>query len=79
MLSFQIVNEGKAVQICCDHDGMSILLEKLAQLIRDPDHVHLRSPASGGKDLSETTPFGEPALGNVIIDYSPDYTGGKSN
>ena len=40
MLSFQVVNEGNTIQICCDQDVVAILLEKLTQLIRDPDHVN---------------------------------------
>jgi len=74
MLSFHIENEGRAIQICCDHDGMAILLEKLATLVRAPSHVHLLTPSCGGKEISETGPFGDPSIPEVIIDFSPDYT-----
>jgi hypothetical protein len=73
MLSFQVVTNGNTVQIYCDHKGMAMLLEKLAALVRDPGHIHLRSQLSGGNELSEKCPFGEPALSEVIIDYQPDY------
>jgi hypothetical protein len=72
MLSFQVINNENTVQICCDHKGMATLLEKLAA--RDPNHIHLRSQSSGGNELSETCPFGTPALREVIIDYQPDYS-----
>ena len=73
MLSFEIIENGQAIQICCDQDGMAILLSKLARLIADPDHVHLRGPSAGGNDLSETNPFGDKALSEVTIDFSPNY------
>lgn len=73
MLCFNILPDGKTIQVHCDQHGMSVLLEKLAHLVRDPDHVHLRGPSAGGRELTETTPFGEPAACEVIIGYSPDY------
>jgi hypothetical protein len=79
MLSFQVVKDGRAIQICCDHEGMAILLETLASLVRDPDHAHLRGKSAGGNELSETSPFGEPALQEVTIDFSPDYGSQNSN
>jgi hypothetical protein len=75
VLSFGIVQDGKAIQICCDHEGMAILLRKLAFLVGNSGHVHLY----GGPDLSETSPFGDLAVGEVIIDYSPDYPVSGSN
>lgn len=74
MLSFEVVQDGAAIQICCDQHGMATLLGTLAQLVSQaPTHVHLRGPAAGGGELSATSPFGASALGEVIIDYSPDY------
>ena len=72
MLSFQVIESGNAIQVDCDSAGMATLLEKLASVIRDgPSHIHLRGPSAGGKDLSETSPFGNKAVWEVIIDYNP--------
>jgi hypothetical protein len=70
MLSFQVIESGNAIQVCCDSAGMATLLEKLARLLRNhADHVHLRGPSAGGNDLSEIDPFGEKTVSEVIIDY----------
>jgi len=70
MLSFELVEGGKAIQIECDRVGMAILLKTLGALVGDAaSHRHLRSPGCGGSELSETTPRGRPAIGEVIIDY----------
>jgi hypothetical protein len=50
---------------------MATLTDKLTALQHDPDHVHLRSPSAGGNDLSDTSPFGEKAVAEVVIDYHP--------
>jgi hypothetical protein len=71
MLSFQVIKSGNAIQVDCDSVGMTTLLEKLASLLPDPKHIHLRGPSAGGNDLSETTRFGERAVWEVIIDYQP--------
>ena len=69
MLSFQYIKERDTIQVHCDHEGMASLLGMLAQLIRDPAHVHLTLMDV----LSDKDPFGQPACSEVIIDYSPDY------
>jgi hypothetical protein len=67
MLSFQITKSGAAIQIECDAEGMSVLLRTLAELIGEhASHRHLM----GGTDLSATTPWGEKAVGEVIIGYA---------
>jgi hypothetical protein len=73
MLSLEVLQDGKTIQIYCDQKGMSSLLEKLAHLVRDAGHTHMRGPSAGGIDLDETTPFGETAVREVVIDYNPDY------
>jgi hypothetical protein len=71
MLSFQVIQSGNAIQMHCDSAGVATLLEKLASLLRHPGHAHLCGPSAGGNDLSETSPFGERAVWEVVIDYSP--------
>ena len=71
MLSFRLAESGNAVEIDCDAEGMSVLLRTCAELIGDhASHRHLRAPSGGGTELSDTTPFGEKALGEVIISYA---------
>ena len=66
MLSFELNDDGKAIQVHCDSEGMGILLEALAGLVKEGGgHVHLRA----GEKLSSVSPFGAEALGEVIIDY----------
>jgi len=69
MLSFHMTNSAKAIQIDCDEEGMGILLDALARVRTYGGHVHLCTPANGGHELSETTPFGQNPLGEVIITY----------
>lgn len=78
MLSFEIIESGKAIQICCDAEGLAILKKKIASLEKF-GHVHLRSPRSGGNDLSETTPFGHPAIEEVIITGGGDASASEEN
>ena len=71
MLSFQIIESGKAIQIDRDAEGISLLLGALARLVGEQaSHCHLRTPSCGGSELTETTPWGEPALNEVIISYT---------
>ena len=74
MLSFQITNSGNTIQICCDDAGIRSLIEKLTGLIGSADHIHLCSPSCGGRELADLTPFGEKAVGEVIITSGGDPT-----
>lgn len=69
MLSFQMTNSGNAIQIDCDEDGVRVLLDALAKVRAQGGHVHLCTALNGGHELSETTPFGEATIGEVIITY----------
>ena len=71
MLSFQITDSGNAVHIFCDSDGLEVLMKKLASLRTNPGHIHLWGPSIGAEDLSETTPVGDAAVAEVIINYNP--------
>ena len=70
MLSFRVIKSGNAVEIDCDAEGMSVLLGALAELVGEhASHRHLWAPSHGGSALSDTTPHGEKALNEVIINY----------
>lgn len=67
MLSFQIADSGREIQVHCDEAGVAILLATLTKLQSSPGHAHLRTPSNGGRELDEETPWGEVAIGEVII------------
>ncbi len=70
MLSFQIVESGRTINIFCDAKGVAVLLRTLAQLVEErATHVHLWTETATGGQLSEKTPFGEQAVKEVVIDY----------
>jgi hypothetical protein len=69
VLSFQLTESEQAIQIDCDEKGMKILLDALARARAAGAHVHLCAPSIGGHELNQTTPFGERAIGEVIISY----------
>jgi hypothetical protein len=73
MLSFQIVESSSSqlIQIDCDDAGLATLIEALKRVPKN-GHVHLCSPSCGGKELSDATPFGKPAVGEVIITIGGD-------
>ena len=70
MISFSIVPRAnrQAIQICCDEPGLATLIDALGRL-RERGHIHLRTPANGGHELSETTPSGQPAIDEVIVTF----------
>jgi hypothetical protein len=66
MLSFEVIEAGKAIQIFADDEGLS-LLQKALERVTSAGHLHLRSSANGGKELNDMNPWGKPAIGEVII------------
>jgi hypothetical protein len=68
VLSFKL-SSPETIQIDCDEQGVRVLLEVLAKVREHGGHVHLCTPSNGGHELSETTPFGETAIGEVVISY----------
>jgi hypothetical protein len=66
MLSFQVVNEGRAVQIHCGDAGISKLIDTLTKLRGSGSHVHLWAEPSLGGHLSAKTPYGEDAITEEI-------------
>jgi hypothetical protein len=71
MLSFELANEARAIQICCDTEGLATLIRALER-VRSSGHLHLLTPANGGHELSETNPWGKPAIHEVIITTGGD-------
>jgi hypothetical protein len=59
MLSFEIVESGKAIQICADDDGL-LLLRKALERVTSAGHVHLLSSANGGNELKTRIRGGKP-------------------
>jgi len=73
MLSFEVINSGKTIQVDCDSEGLEILIAALEEFkTKDLSHVHLRAPSVGGHVLSDKTPWGKEAVGEVIISLGGD-------
>jgi hypothetical protein len=71
MLSFQISDSGRKVNVYCDAKGMATLLGTLAKLVGErASHAHLWPASAPGGHLDEKTPWGEEAVREVIIDYA---------
>ncbi len=69
MLSFKLENEGRAIQIAMDHDGMNKFITLLHALkAKGGGHMHFRTRANSGDELDERTPWGGEAIAEVIID-----------
>jgi hypothetical protein len=72
MLSFDLADEGRTIKIYFDEDGMAKLNKALEEVRTDGDHIHLLTPANGGRHLDETTPRGKQAIGEVILNWVGD-------
>lgn len=68
-LSFTSVADGAAIQVYCDEEGLNGLIANLEE--REAGHVHLRSPSNGGTVLNDQTPWGNEAIGEVVITTKP--------
>ena len=66
MLSFEVIESGKAIQIYADDDGL-LLLRNALERVTSAGHLHLRSIANGGKELDDANPWGQAAIGEAII------------
>ncbi len=66
MVSVELVNEGRGIQIYCDNSGIDSLVAALEK-VRSTGHLHLLTPSNGGRHLSEKTPWGQDTIGEVII------------
>jgi hypothetical protein len=70
MLSFKIKQSG-ALQVYVDQQGLELLIRGIDDARRH-GHTHLCTPTNGGNALDERTPFGDEAIGEVIIDWEGD-------
>lgn len=48
------------VAICCDQQGLELLVAKLQRLSGKADHTHLMTPSWAGTDLTEVKQGGAP-------------------
>jgi len=54
LLSVELVNGNDQVEIHCNEEGLSRLIEKLESLrTKQGDHIHLRAAEIGGNDLTD--------------------------
>jgi hypothetical protein len=74
MLSFQVIREGRVIQICCDDQGIDALIAVLIRLRGSGSHDHIWAQSAGGKNaiLNEEDPFGEATIKEVIITHGGD-------
>jgi hypothetical protein len=72
MISFQVKRSGVEIAIDVDDEGIQVLIDALSSIRGSGSHIHLRAPSAGGSELSETTPWGHAAVGEVIIGHGGD-------
>jgi hypothetical protein len=54
-----------------DEQGKATLIEALDK-VETAGHLHLLTPANGGRHLSEKDPWGKDTVGEVIITWGGD-------
>jgi len=67
LLSFEIGNAGRQIQIACDEQGMAVLIQALEKIRAVGGDVDLLSPSNGGRELMDQTLWGQEAVGKVVI------------
>jgi hypothetical protein len=70
MLAFELQNQNRTIQITCDDAGIEALAGALLALKGSGSHTHLRAPLDDNDKLarlSSVTPWGDPAIAEVII------------
>jgi len=74
MLSFEIKDSGKSIQVDCDSVGLEALIGILTKYREagGKGHLHLCAPSAGGNLLSDKTPWGKDAVGELIISMGGD-------
>lgn len=72
MLSFSLADEGRTIEISCDQEGMAKLINALERVRADGNHIHLLTPADGGRDLDDKTPWGTEAIYEVVLNWVRD-------
>lgn len=72
MLSFEVAEHGKTIQVCCDAEGMKTLVSALERIRASGGHIHLCAPSCGGHELNDNTPWSTEAIGEVIFTWIGD-------
>lgn len=75
MLAFELLKDSRAIQITCDDAGIDALVNVLVGLKGTGSHIHLRTPLNENDKsakLSKVTPWGDPAIAEVIISHGGD-------
>lgn len=56
LLTFEIADDGRRVEIHCDREGLAQMIVALQALARKapPDHDHWQTPAWAGDELTQT-------------------------
>jgi hypothetical protein len=62
MLSFEVIESGKTIQICADDEGLS-LLRKALERVTSSGHLHLRTVAKAGTSSMTRILGDKPRLG----------------
>ena len=72
MLVFEILDGSRTIQITCDDAGIDALVSLLLSMKGSGSHVHFRErrdEADRFGHLSAVTPWGDPAVTEVIISH----------
>ncbi len=72
MLAFTITNSGRTISMSCDDAGIDTLMSAFEKIKLKGGHIHLRSAGQGGMALAEKTPWGEPAIAELVITWAGD-------
>ena len=65
-LAFNAKQTASEVAICCDDQGLELIIEKLTRLRGKRDHTHLMTPAWAGNELTEQKHGGD---GYVLVNH----------
>ena len=58
-LKYHDSKDSTEVAICCDEEGLDLLIEKLQRLRGKRDHTHLMTPSWAGDELTEQKQGGD--------------------
>ena len=75
MLAFKLRDQNQAIEITCDDAGIDAHVGALTALQESGSHIHLSAPHHGDDKfatLSSVTPWGDPAITEVIITTGRD-------
>lgn len=67
MLTVELGDESRVVEIHCDRDGLETLIRHLKSLRRAGEHVHLKTPSWAGAELTEVRHGKSTTLVNHLV------------